>query len=159
MAALLCVTTQCPVNYRWRLDPCAVTIDAFLQDWSHTKGFANLPWCLIGRDITGSDSTSPSGISGPSVEDTTGVPITSDNVSGLSTADRADNTGSNQDCPINANFSTVICVINHIRKMVKEEEFAVLKPNSQKNHIYKHSYLPSTVQDRTLYKFVGHETS
>ena len=26
------VTTQCPVNYSWQSDPCAVTIDAFLQD-------------------------------------------------------------------------------------------------------------------------------
>ena len=42
------ITRQCPVFYSWRPDPYAAT-DAFLQDWSLGRGFANPPWCLVSR--------------------------------------------------------------------------------------------------------------
>ena len=29
----------------------ALATDAFLQDWTVRKGFANPPWCLIGRSL------------------------------------------------------------------------------------------------------------
>ena len=45
-------TNQCPAYYSWRPDPYATATDAFLQDWSYKKGFANPPWCLIGRVLS-----------------------------------------------------------------------------------------------------------
>ena len=35
--------------FSWRPDPLAEAVDAFQQDWSPLRGFANPPWCLIGR--------------------------------------------------------------------------------------------------------------
>ena len=43
------LTNQCQRYYSWRPDPFAEAVDAFLQDWSTVKGFANLPWSLIPR--------------------------------------------------------------------------------------------------------------
>ena len=43
------ITRQCPIYYSWLPDPYAAATDVFLQDWSHSKGFANQPWRLIGR--------------------------------------------------------------------------------------------------------------
>ena len=40
---------QLPRFFSWRPDPLAETTDAFLQDWSLVKGYANPPWNLIGR--------------------------------------------------------------------------------------------------------------
>ena len=41
------LTNQCQCYYSWRSDPFAEAIDAFLQDLSTVKGFANPPWSLI----------------------------------------------------------------------------------------------------------------
>ena len=41
------LTKQLPQFYRWRPDPEAEGVDAFNQDWSQVRGFANPPWCLI----------------------------------------------------------------------------------------------------------------
>ena len=46
------ITNQCPAYYSWRPDPYATATDAFLQDSSYKKGFANPPWCLIGRVLS-----------------------------------------------------------------------------------------------------------
>ena len=46
------LTTQCPAYFSWRPDPYAVATDAFLQDWSQIKGYANPPWSLIGRVLS-----------------------------------------------------------------------------------------------------------
>ena len=46
------LTAQCPVFFSWRPDPSAVATDAFLQDWSHIKGYANSPWSLVGRVLS-----------------------------------------------------------------------------------------------------------
>ena len=46
------LTRQCPAYYSWRPDPYAAATDAFLQDWSDKRGFANPPWCLIGRVLS-----------------------------------------------------------------------------------------------------------
>lgn len=45
----VCVQThnQCQRYYSWQPDPIAEAVDAFLQDWSVEKGFANPPWNLI----------------------------------------------------------------------------------------------------------------
>ena len=43
------LTYQCHRYFSWRPDPFAEAIDAFLQDWSTVKGFANPPWSLIPR--------------------------------------------------------------------------------------------------------------
>ena len=43
------LTTQLPVFYSWRPDPLAKAMDALVQDWSTTKGFANPPWILVGK--------------------------------------------------------------------------------------------------------------
>ena len=41
------LTRQLPHFYSWRADPGAAVTDAFMQNWSHLRGFANPPWCLI----------------------------------------------------------------------------------------------------------------
>ena len=41
------LTKQLPIFYSWRPDPEAQGTDAFRQDWSQMRGFANPPWCLI----------------------------------------------------------------------------------------------------------------
>ena len=46
------LTYQLPRFYSWRPDPLAEATDAFLQDWSSMRGFANPPWNLIGRVLT-----------------------------------------------------------------------------------------------------------
>ena len=46
------LTNQLPRFYSWRADPEAVATNAFLQDWSQFRGFANPPWCLIHRYLT-----------------------------------------------------------------------------------------------------------
>ena len=43
------LTKQPPQFYSWRPDPEAQGTDAFNQDWSKMRGFANPPWCMIGR--------------------------------------------------------------------------------------------------------------
>ena len=43
------LTRQLPYFYSWRADPEAAATDAFMQDWSHLRGFTNPPWCLISR--------------------------------------------------------------------------------------------------------------
>ena len=43
------LTTQCRRYFSWRPDPSAEATDAFLQDWSGLRGYANPPWSLIGR--------------------------------------------------------------------------------------------------------------
>ena len=45
------LTHQCQVYYSWWPDPLAAATDAFLQDWSGIKGYANPPWNLIGRAL------------------------------------------------------------------------------------------------------------
>ena len=46
------LTRQLPRYYSWRIDPEAEAVDAFTQDWSHHRGFANPPWCLIPRCLS-----------------------------------------------------------------------------------------------------------
>ena len=46
------LTKQLPQFYSWRPDPEAQGTDAFNQDWSKMRGFANPPWCLIGRCLS-----------------------------------------------------------------------------------------------------------
>ena len=43
------LTHQLPRFYSWRPDPLAEAVDAFQQNWSMVKGYANPPWCLVGR--------------------------------------------------------------------------------------------------------------
>ena len=43
------LTYQLPRYFSWRPDPSAEATDAFQHDWAPLKGFANPPWCLIGR--------------------------------------------------------------------------------------------------------------
>ncbi|XP_065895876.1 uncharacterized protein [Dysidea avara] len=46
------LTQQLPRYYSWRPDPEAEGTDTFSQDWSTSKGYANLPWCLIPRCLS-----------------------------------------------------------------------------------------------------------
>jgi len=46
------LSTQLPRFFSWRPDPLAEATDAFSQDWSHFRGYANPPWCLIGRVLS-----------------------------------------------------------------------------------------------------------
>ena len=45
------LTNQCRRYFSWRPDPYAEATDAFLQDWSSIRGFANPPWNMIPRVI------------------------------------------------------------------------------------------------------------
>ena len=40
------LTNQCQCYYNWRPDPFAEAVNAFLQNWSEVKGFANPPWSI-----------------------------------------------------------------------------------------------------------------
>ena len=46
------LTKQLSHFYSWRADPETAATDAFMQDWSHLRGFANPPWCLISRCLS-----------------------------------------------------------------------------------------------------------
>jgi len=46
------LTKQLPRFYSWRADPEAAATDAFMQDWSQHRGYANPPWCLIHRCLS-----------------------------------------------------------------------------------------------------------
>ena len=46
------LSAQCQCYFNWRPDPSAEATDAFLQVWTHIKGYANPPWNLIGRTLT-----------------------------------------------------------------------------------------------------------
>ena len=46
------LTHQIPRFFSWRPDPLAEAVDALQQDWGLLKGFANPPWCLIGRVLS-----------------------------------------------------------------------------------------------------------
>ena len=43
------ITRQVTRFYSWKPDPLAEATDAFRQNWSGLKGFANPPWGLVGR--------------------------------------------------------------------------------------------------------------
>jgi len=43
------LTHQLPQFFSWRPDPLAEAVDAFQQDGSKVRGYANHPWCLIGH--------------------------------------------------------------------------------------------------------------
>ena len=43
------LSTQLPLFCSWKPDPEAWATDAFGQDWTQFRGFANPPWCLVGR--------------------------------------------------------------------------------------------------------------
>jgi len=41
-----------PRFFSWRPDPLAEATDAFSQHWGPVKGYANPPWCLVGRVLS-----------------------------------------------------------------------------------------------------------
>ena len=43
------LTSQLSRFFSWRPDPMAEATDAFLQNWSTIKGYANPPWNLVGN--------------------------------------------------------------------------------------------------------------
>ena len=43
------LTNQCRRYFSWQPDPFAEATDAFLQDWTIWRGYANPPWNLIPR--------------------------------------------------------------------------------------------------------------
>uniref|UniRef100_A0A1X7UCW1 Core-binding (CB) domain-containing protein n=1 Tax=Amphimedon queenslandica TaxID=400682 RepID=A0A1X7UCW1_AMPQE len=43
------LTYQLPRFFSWRPDPLAEETDAFLQDWTQVRGYANPPWNLVER--------------------------------------------------------------------------------------------------------------
>jgi len=46
------LSTQLPRFFSWKPDPLAEATDAFSQQWETFKGYANPPWCLIGRVLS-----------------------------------------------------------------------------------------------------------
>ena len=45
-------SARCQCYFSWHPDPPAEATDAFLQVWTHIKGYANPPWNLAGRILT-----------------------------------------------------------------------------------------------------------
>ena len=43
------LTRQHPHFFSWRRDPEPTAINAFTQDWSQLRGYANPPWCILPR--------------------------------------------------------------------------------------------------------------
>ena len=46
------LSNQLPQFFSWRVDPLVEAIDAFSQQWGPLKGYANPPWCLVGRVLS-----------------------------------------------------------------------------------------------------------
>ena len=46
------LTHQLPRYFSWRPDRLAEATDAFRQDWRLRTGYANSPWCLMGRALS-----------------------------------------------------------------------------------------------------------
>uniref|UniRef100_A0A1X7V3M5 Uncharacterized protein n=1 Tax=Amphimedon queenslandica TaxID=400682 RepID=A0A1X7V3M5_AMPQE len=47
------LTNQCRRYFSWQhADPLAEATEAFIQDWTTVKGFANPPWNLVQRVLT-----------------------------------------------------------------------------------------------------------
>ena len=46
------LSTQCQRYFSWRPDPSAEATDAFLQTWTHMRGYANPLWNLVGRSLS-----------------------------------------------------------------------------------------------------------
>ena len=46
------LSVQCPHYFSWQPDPPAEATDAFLQVWTHIKGYANPPWNMIGWTLS-----------------------------------------------------------------------------------------------------------
>ena len=46
------LSAQCQRYFSWWPDLSAEATDAFLQVWTHIKGYANPPWNLVGRTLT-----------------------------------------------------------------------------------------------------------
>jgi len=46
------LSAQLPRYFSWRPDPLAEATDAFSQQWEKYRGFANPPWCLVGRVLS-----------------------------------------------------------------------------------------------------------
>ena len=46
------LSNQLPRYFSWRPDPLAEATDAFSQQWQQFRGYANPPWCLIGRVLS-----------------------------------------------------------------------------------------------------------
>jgi len=78
---------QLPHYFSWKSDPTAEAIDAFKQNWNNLKGFANPPWCLVGRVLSSTESAGQFNTSGISVERLTMVPSTVINTERLSSSD------------------------------------------------------------------------
>ena len=43
---------QLPRFFSWKSDPLSEAVNAFQQDWKTVRGYANPPWCLIGRVLS-----------------------------------------------------------------------------------------------------------
>ena len=50
------LSMQLPWYFSWRPDPEALATDAFTQDWSSLKGYANPPWNLLNRVLAQTQS-------------------------------------------------------------------------------------------------------
>ena len=46
------LSTQCQRYFSWQPDPSAEATDAFIQTWSHLRGYANPPWNMVGRILS-----------------------------------------------------------------------------------------------------------
>ena len=47
-----CLSIQLPRYFSWKPDPLAEATDAFTQQWEKFRGYANPPWCPIGRVLS-----------------------------------------------------------------------------------------------------------
>ena len=83
------LTRQLPHFYSWRPDPEAEATDAFMQDWSAGRGYANSPWCLIPRCLTKVKlrTSSTFGVNNTFMENSVVVSHSSGTTRGLSTKD------------------------------------------------------------------------
>ena len=77
------LTNQLPRFFSWKPDPSSEATDAFTQDWSQFRGYANPPWCLLLATLSKIRRTGSPGCS--HMEDPTLVSTNSGNVDRLST--------------------------------------------------------------------------
>ena len=89
------LTTQCRHYFSWQPDPYAKPTDAFLQDWSQVRGYANPCTMESGGESSGTCPVpaSPSGAGGPSLEDAILVSSVTINTSSMPPSDQPGSRG------------------------------------------------------------------
>ena len=106
------LTSQLPCFFSWRPDPLAEGMDAFLQDWSLIKGYANH---LVGKELS-KLGEQVAGLSGTGMAITTVISQTA-GTTGYQPSDHRSSGGSNSgNCGSNAGANSAPGCVAYLRQ-------------------------------------------